>query len=505
MGDQVITKRKRKWILIFILVLAWSAGLIGFFRVEKAIQVKAKRIEAAAINPVIGVASEVSVPILCYHGLVDEDDGVNVTVDNFREQMIALNENNYTTIDTHDLFAYYEYGARLPDKSVMISFDDGRKDSYYNAEPIFEELGFKAVMFDVTGKQDEQDPFFLNWDELRRMHDSGRWDIQAHAWQGHDEISIGPNGETGYFASNKMWLVAENRLETSEEYKGRLSEELLRIRQDLENNIPGINVDALAFPWGDYGQWAANIDKKEAIPTYLNVVKSIYGLSFELNSSGSDFNNFQDSDCALLRRFEVTSYITAEDLIKKLKQSKLTKLPYVIPEFGPDQLSGWFCNWGQAYIEDGAIKLASEKNQSGAEIALYGAHYWHDYTLKARIAIESGAAHIIGRYVNDNNFAFCHITDGEIVLGQKVGGNNYILKSIPLKHQGEYLIELDFKGNAIQCRVDDKSISEPIAIDPSLAKGGVGFQAWNAENGAARIAIRMVAVFDNIEKEDRTI
>jgi len=499
----VITKRKRKWLLIVILVLAWSAGLVGFFRIEKVIQVKAKKITPAAINTVIGITRDVAVPVLLYHGLVDEDDGSNVTVANFREQMTALKENGYTTIDTHDLWAFYKQGAKLPDKPVMITFDDGRKDSFLNSEPILEELGFKAVMFDVTGKQDEQDQFFLSWDELRQMRDSGRWDIEAHAYEGHDVIPINANGETGHFASNKMWLSAQNRLESDEEYKGRLSRELLAAKQDLEENLPGIDVDSVAYPFGDYGQMSVNMDKKKAIQTYTDIVKSIYAMSFELNYSGSDFNNFPDSDYSLLRRLEISSDLTGDDLVKKLKQSKLTKLPYVSSEFEPEQLASWFCNWGQAYVEDGSIKLASDNNESGAEVVLYGGHYWKNYSLKTRIGIESGSAHIIGRYVDDNNFAFVEIANDTIVLGQKVHGENTTLKSINLKSQGEYRIELNFTGNTMQCRVDDRALSEPVALDASLAKGGVGFQAWNGGNGAAKVAVRMIAIFDNTDQQGR--
>src|SRR4030042_7056102 len=314
----MITKKKGKYILILVLVLAWAGGLLGFVQLEKYVVLNANRTTASFVNPIAGVTRQVSIPVLLYHGVGEKEDGVNITIPAFREQMVTLKENGYTTINTQDLLSFYKADARLPQKPVIITFDDGRRDSFKNSDAVLKELGFKAVMFVVTDRQDTENDFFLSWDELRQMHRSGRWDIEAHSYNGHDLIQIDGEENMGNVYSNKMWLSEQSRLESDDEYRQRISEDLQAVKSDLENNIEGIKVVSFSYPFGDYGQKGVNIPKLAAVKTYTDAVKGIYPLSFELNFTGSDFNNFDDSDNSLLRRFEVPYDLPADDLITSL-------------------------------------------------------------------------------------------------------------------------------------------------------------------------------------------
>jgi hypothetical protein len=355
-------------------------------------------------------------------------------------------------------------------------------------------------MFTVAEKPDIQDPFFLSWDQLREMHASGRWDIEAHAYDGHDTIPVDAAGNQGNYYSNKMWLASQNRLETEDEYKNRVQGDLAHVKADLENNLPGARVDAMAFPLGDYGQMSVNIDKKTAENDFLTAVKSLYALSFELNFTGSDFNNFSDSDPNLLRRFEVPSDLSAADLIKKLKDARPARLPYAVAGFGDAQLANWFCNWGTTSIEGDAMRLAGNEKESGGETILYGGHYWTDYSLSTLVEIQAGNAYVIGRYADDDNFVFCQISKTGIVLGQKINGAEKPLDSISVRERDEYPIELDFNGNKMTVKLEGKALAPAVHIDPSLGKGGVGFQAWNPEGGKASISVRKVIVTSNSQE-----
>ena len=78
----------------------------------------------------------------------------------------------------------------LPKRPILITFDDGRLDSYRGADKILAEHGFRATMFAIAGYVEEDSPFYLNWDELRRMAKSRRWDVQEHAGIGHIERAL---------------------------------------------------------------------------------------------------------------------------------------------------------------------------------------------------------------------------------------------------------------------------------------------------------------------------
>ena len=78
-------------------------------------------------------------------------------------------------------------------ESFLLTFDDGRKDSYYASQPLLEAFGFRATMYVITAKSlgDKSSVYYLSRQEVKKMKDSGHWDIQPHTRDGHDEYPTG--------------------------------------------------------------------------------------------------------------------------------------------------------------------------------------------------------------------------------------------------------------------------------------------------------------------------
>ena len=66
--------------------------------------------------------------------------------------MDALQVKGYTAITVSDLLAYVQDGADLPEKPVMITFDDGYYNNYIYAYPLLKQRGMKAVV-SIIGSQ----------------------------------------------------------------------------------------------------------------------------------------------------------------------------------------------------------------------------------------------------------------------------------------------------------------------------------------------------------------
>jgi peptidoglycan/xylan/chitin deacetylase (PgdA/CDA1 family) len=77
-------------------------------------------------------------------------------------------------------------GAPLPDKPVIITFDDGYRDNFTSAFPLFQERGMTATFFVVTDFIDEQRPEYLTWDMARAML-AGGMSIESH---GRNHVSL---------------------------------------------------------------------------------------------------------------------------------------------------------------------------------------------------------------------------------------------------------------------------------------------------------------------------
>jgi len=119
------------------------------------------------------------VPVLCYHAIreIEKGDGpdqkaYSVSPENFALQMKTLHDNGYETVTPDQLRDFYTSKKPLPEKPIMISFDDGRKDQFTIAAPELEKYNFKGVFYIMTVS-------------LGRKHYMERADVKALASRGH--------------------------------------------------------------------------------------------------------------------------------------------------------------------------------------------------------------------------------------------------------------------------------------------------------------------------------
>jgi peptidoglycan/xylan/chitin deacetylase (PgdA/CDA1 family) len=91
-----------------------------------------------------------SVPVLMYHHVSPSPGLVTLTPANFADQMRGLAAAGYRTLSA-ERFAAFLAGEHMPDKSVLITFDDGYLDNWVYAYPVLREHGFSAAVFLVTG------------------------------------------------------------------------------------------------------------------------------------------------------------------------------------------------------------------------------------------------------------------------------------------------------------------------------------------------------------------
>jgi peptidoglycan/xylan/chitin deacetylase (PgdA/CDA1 family) len=107
---------------------------------------------------------------------------LSVTPTNFEAQLAWLQSHGYESITLTDLVYHLARGWPLPDKPVILTFDDGYRDNYTNAFPLLQEYGYTGIFFLVTGPIDFENPDYLTWDMVEEMHRAGM-DFQPHSYR----------------------------------------------------------------------------------------------------------------------------------------------------------------------------------------------------------------------------------------------------------------------------------------------------------------------------------
>ena len=139
---------------------------------ETTSQTKGKIASAAEI------LARPQVPILCYHQIrnwTSSDGKVGkdyiVPTAEFKSQMKMLADSGFNTILPDQLYNYLAFGAKLPKKPIMLTFDDTKLDQWTVAVPELKKYGFKAVFFIMTVSLGR--PNYLSKIQVKQMSDAG--------------------------------------------------------------------------------------------------------------------------------------------------------------------------------------------------------------------------------------------------------------------------------------------------------------------------------------------
>ena len=229
-----------------------------------------------------GVARTVKVPILMYHYIsvppADADVyrvDLSVPPDLFAAHLDRLQAEGYTTISLYQLLAHLTQGAPLPEKPVVITFDDGYRDVYENAFPLLRAHGMTATFFVITDFMDEQRPLYLSWEMAREMLAVGM-SIESHS-------------------RNHFTLKGQN-----DDY---LVWQALGSLETLQYEL-GVRPRFISYPAGDYDQRTIDVFKSA---NYWG------GLTTEQGTEQSSDHPFE------LERIRVRATTTPDDLIRYME------------------------------------------------------------------------------------------------------------------------------------------------------------------------------------------
>jgi peptidoglycan/xylan/chitin deacetylase (PgdA/CDA1 family) len=191
------------------------------------------------------------IPVLLYHGIGSANDHYTVTQRSFALQMAFLHGLGYHSISIWQYVAWREgKHPKLPSRPILITFDDGRFDSYRGADQVLARYHMRATIYVIVGPTQRGNLFYIKWSEYRKMQKSGHWDIQFHAYNGHVQVPDGPDGWVGPFYAVREFI--DGRRETVAHYHARVQGDITAGLQIMLRH--GYPSPTMAVPFGEYGQ-----------------------------------------------------------------------------------------------------------------------------------------------------------------------------------------------------------------------------------------------------------
>jgi peptidoglycan/xylan/chitin deacetylase (PgdA/CDA1 family) len=198
----------------------------------------------------------VCVPILMYHEIKTYKTGKDIILPReFENDLKYLAENGYTAVTMEDLLAYTQNEADLPEKPIVLSFDDGYLSTYIYAFPLLKKYNDKIVL-SIIGKNtddfsripdDDLDYSHVTWDQLNEMLDSGCVEVQNHSYNLHKY--------------GKRVGCAQLPGETCEAYEKLLAGDVGRLQTEIALKTGRVPT-TFSYPYGKYGDATDQILRK---------------------------------------------------------------------------------------------------------------------------------------------------------------------------------------------------------------------------------------------------
>ncbi|HEY1287771.1 MAG TPA: poly-beta-1,6-N-acetyl-D-glucosamine N-deacetylase PgaB [Burkholderiales bacterium] len=202
--------------------------------------------------------------VLCYHevesGRTLPVARTAVLAAELAAQFAWLRSAGYTPVSLQQVIDARRGGKVLPEKAVLLTFDDGKKDVYTRVYPLLKLFRYPAVIALVgrwlevpEGGQVDYDgqPVprgdFVTWEEAREMQRSGLVEVVSHSYDLHRGVPGNPQGNTQPAATTRIY--ADGRYETDEIYLKRLRDDLVANRDLIARRI-GVAPRGIAWPYG---------------------------------------------------------------------------------------------------------------------------------------------------------------------------------------------------------------------------------------------------------------
>ena len=171
---------------------------------------------------------------------------LSVTPQAFEEQMAYLASSGYHTVRVADVVAHLANGTPLPNKPIVLTFDDGYADIYESVFPILKKYRMTATFYVITQFTEDRKAGYVTWEQLREMANAGM-EIGSHSLD-HSDL----RNRTTAFLNNQM--MGSKRL--------------------IESRL-GIIVRTFSYPAGKYDTRALTVARTSG---YLGAVTEIQGV-----------------------------------------------------------------------------------------------------------------------------------------------------------------------------------------------------------------------------------
>ncbi len=254
--------------------------------------------------PVFTENTPVQLPILMYHSVLKDPQRTGkytITPKKLEEDILHLKANGYETVSLKQVVSYVYHSEPLPEKPVLITFDDGMYNNLEYVLPILEKQNACAVFAVVGSYTDEYSESnvtnpnysYLRWCDINELMETGRVEFASHSYNLHN-------------ISTKRRGTAKNKGESSLDFISLFHEDTQKMQSAFKANCIYAPF-SYAYPLGNFSTESERVLKKTGFLASFSCIEGI-----NIITQG-------DADCLyLLKRYNRDGRLTTEKFFQKI-------------------------------------------------------------------------------------------------------------------------------------------------------------------------------------------
>ena len=377
-----------------------------------------------------------------------------IPAESFREQLRALRGAGYTAIGLDSLDAFYNGGRPLPDRPIVLLFDNVQRDSIEIADEALAETKFRAIAFADVGALSSGNIDLVSLHRLEQLADSGRWDIGVSACPS----PAAPKPED---SPNATIIAFKNARELVEKW--------------IDRPVRAINCER-ALIREESGEFREALTKG--------------GYSFGVVLASPRLNYVDDSPMEL-RRVRVAKEWTADDLVASLASRMPRRSRFVDTFDQPVPKADWIADRADLAIADGALRVTAREGAAGGVVQLGGTDRWSDGEATVTVAERPDGQFWMSLRSGSGGAVRVGFADGRAAIQKTEGGTTHGYGSREISGK-QFVLGLKVIGGRATASVDGQMIGDrPVEMPKGADRGALTLSVWD-EDGKASVRIKRV-------------
>ncbi|MGY6278089.1 poly-beta-1,6-N-acetyl-D-glucosamine N-deacetylase PgaB [Methylomonas sp. MgM2] len=263
--------------------------------------------------------------VLNYHDILEEEekvppfDRIAVNKQHLDQHFAWLKKHHYRVIGVQDLLDAAKGRKALPDKAVLLTFDDGYLSFYTRALPLLQKYHYPATLAVVgswlEGQHRHDLKPIMSAAQIREVMASGLVEIASHTHDMHHGVLMNPFGDEHSTVTSRLYSTEYEEYETDAEYRTRILREVEKSSEGLFQLL-GVRPRVMVWPYGEYNAIALEAAKQYGI-----------SLTMGLNDGSNTL-----SDVGVMKRLMITDDVDGErfgEIVTKQRKDVSLRVAHV--------------------------------------------------------------------------------------------------------------------------------------------------------------------------------